>query len=234
MPYELLAGVVPVPGGWLVASGKLIGISLFPEVPTTVGTLQEVLDHIPEFSVIALAAPIALPDEPTRGGRNCDRLARGLLGWPRRNAILSAPCRAAVEASRYDEAARHNGGRLDAVTWRMREHLLEVAREMQPYLQRSVYEVHPELSFYQLNRDRPLTYPKRTRPGREERRALLDARLPNAERVLDAEVKGVKPWHLLDACAALWTARRIFSRSVSRLPVDPEWNGEGLRMEIMR
>ena len=36
----------------------------------------------------------------------------------------------------------------------------EVAAEMSPYRQRVVYEGHPELSFYQLHKDTPLTTSK--------------------------------------------------------------------------
>jgi hypothetical protein len=32
----------------------------------------------------------------------------------------------------------------------------------------------------------------------------------------------------------LWTARRIFARAGTRLPTDPEWDEEGLRMEFVR
>jgi predicted RNase H-like nuclease len=39
---------------------------------------------------------------------------------------------------------------------------------------------------------------------------------------------------LLDAAALLWTARRISARAGTRLPADPEWDVEGLRMEFVR
>jgi predicted RNase H-like nuclease len=39
---------------------------------------------------------------------------------------------------------------------------------------------------------------------------------------------------VLDACVDLWTARRIAARAVSRLPEVPEWNDDGLRMELVR
>src|SRR5436189_2588237 len=116
MPYELLAGVVPCPGGWLVASGKLVGINLFPQAPQVVARLREVLDAVPEYTVIALAAPVGLPDWPSRGGRACDREARRLLGWPRSGAVRSAPCRLVVDTRSRLSAAANNGGRLDVVT----------------------------------------------------------------------------------------------------------------------
>ena len=40
--------------------------------------------------------------------------------------------------------------------------------------------------------------------------------------------------HLLDAAVFLWTARRIFAHAAIRIPWDPEWDEQGLRMEITR
>ncbi len=112
--------------------------------------------------------------------------------------------------------------------------IAEVDAAIAPYWQRTVFEVHPELTFFQLNEDRPVVFSKRTLPGMEERRRLLSARVPGVERTLDAHLAGISPPQLLDAAACLWTARRILSRAVARLPVDPEWDGMGLRMEIVR
>jgi predicted RNase H-like nuclease len=39
---------------------------------------------------------------------------------------------------------------------------------------------------------------------------------------------------MLDAAAILWTARRIFARAGTRIPIDPEWDEQGLRMEFVR
>jgi len=234
MPYELLAGVVPCPGGWLVASGKLVGINLFPQAPQVVARLREVLDAVPEYTVIALAAPVGLPDWPSRGGRACDREARRLLGWPRSGAVRSAPCRLVVDTRSRLSAVANNGGRLDVVSMRLLPRIKEVASEIQSHRQRTVYEAHPALSFFQLNGDKPLTTAKRTVDGIAERRRLLIKRMPGLEAFLDTRVAGASAWQLLDAAAVLWTARRIAARAVNRVPEQPEWNGEGLRMEIIR
>ncbi len=232
LPYRLLAGVVPGPGGWLVASAKLQGITLSPEEPRVMRSLTDVLDDKPAFEIIALAAPVGLLDEYRPGGRTCERDTRRLLGWRRGAAIMSAPPRGAVEAPTH-EAARAAGG-LGAVALTRLPRLIEVAREIQPYWQRTVYEVHPELSFYQLNGDQPLLYPKRSSLGRKERRELLEGRFPGVERILDAQLRRIREAHLLDAAACLWTARRIAARAVQRLPEDPEWDSQGLRMEMVR
>jgi predicted RNase H-like nuclease len=234
LPYELLAGVVSCPGGWLVVSGKLVGINLFPQQPQVVQHLRDVLDTVPGYSVIALAAPVGLPDWPSRGGRACDREARRLLGWPRSGAVRSAPCRMVVDARTELGAVANNGGRLDVVTLRLLPRIKEVASEVQSHRQRTVHEAHPALSFYQLNGDRPLAKPKRRSDGIAERQGLLVKRMPGLEGVLNNPIAGASPWRVLDAAAVLWTARRIAARAVNRVPEQPEWNAEGLRMEIIR
>ena len=105
---------------------------------------------------------------------------------------------------------------------------------MAPYRQRTVFEVHPELSFFQINGDVPLRWSKKFEAGQDERRTLLRNRIPGVERILETELDEVPFTHLLDAAALLWTARRISARAGTRLPADPEWDDEGLRMEFVR
>jgi predicted RNase H-like nuclease len=157
-----------------------------------------------------------------------------MLGWPRSGAIASAPARRALGFASYADAAAANGGHLSAISWRVIKRVEEVEADMAPYLQRTVFEVHPELSFYQLNDDRPVRFSKHLQSGKQERRGLLEKRFPGVERILDVRTQGITLAQLLDATACLWTARRIISRSVDRLPQDPEWDAKGLRMEIIR
>lgn len=230
----MLAGVVPCQGGWLVASGKLLGIQVYPEEPSVVRTFREVVDAIPAYAIIAVTVPIGLPSVASRGGRTADREARELLGFPLAGAISSTPTRASLSASSYEAARAANGGLLDVVTWQMFAKIREVDSEMQPYLQRRIYEVRPELSFFQLAEDEVLKHAKDSKAGQEERQSLLRRRMPGSERVLDASLPGVRLAQLTDAAVTLWTARRIVARAVSRLPLDPEWDDQGLRMEIVR
>lgn len=234
LPYQLLAGVVPSRRGWLAATAKLQGITMAPETPQVFGTFLEVLDYKPAYQVITAFVPIGLPDEPLPRGRKCDREARKVLRWPRSGAIVSAPSRAALRCGSYDKAVLASGGHLSPISWQRFKKIAEVDNDIAPYWQRTVFEVHPELSYFQLNGDEALTYSKRTQAGREERSSVLKTKFPGVDRILDATLKDVTAAQLLDAAACLWTARRILSRSVSRLPEDPEWDGQGLRMEIVR
>ena len=229
LPYRTLAGVVPCPGGWLVAGAKLQGITLSPESPQVFRTLVDIFDYKPAYQIISLAAPIGLLDVPMVGGRRCDRDARRLLGWPRNGSIVSAPARSVLR----DLAAGVEVS-LSAVSRRIIARVAEVDENVQPYWQRTVFEVHPELSFFQLNEDQSLRYSKHRRVGVDERTVLLKARLPGVERIIDQRVPGAKPAHNVDAAVCLWTSRRIAARAVNRLPEDPEWDSFGLRMEIVR
>lgn len=228
LPYSVVAGVTPCAPGWLVASAKLNGATFAPEGPRVLGSFAEVLDERPSFSVIALNAPVGYIAENRNGGRTCDRMARALLGR-RGSTVHNAPTRASVEAG-----TGGTGDHLDAVTNVLLRRYREVAAEMAPYRQRTVFEAHPELSFFQINGDVPLRWSKKFEAGMEERNALLRKRVPGIERVLEAELDDVPVSHLLDVAAMLWTARRIFAHAGTRLPSDPEWDEQGLRMEFVR
>src|SRR3954452_6247797 len=95
LPYKLLAGVVPCPGGWLVAPGKLVGIQVYPDEPKIVATFRDIVDAVPLYEVIAAPLPIGLPTSPHRGGRTADHEARQILGCPHAEAMRSAPTRSA-------------------------------------------------------------------------------------------------------------------------------------------
>jgi predicted RNase H-like nuclease len=229
LPYDLVAGVKPCATGWLVAVAKLRGTTFAPEEPKVLETFVEVLDQRPAFKAIALNAPIGHLDEYVHGGRTCDREARALVGPRRGAAVPSAPLRRQVE-----EVDGNGSDGLSAITAKLLPKYREVAAEMAPYLQRTVYEVTSELSFFQLNEDQPLKWAKRTELGQQERRDLLVTRIPGCERLLDTVLERVPASHILDVAAFMWTARRIFARAAVRIPEDPEWDDSGMRMEIVR
>ena len=64
--------------------------------------------------------------------------------------------------------------------------------------------------------------------------ALLAERIKGMDRILELRPSSVDLARLLDASAGLWTARRLAARSVSRLPESPEWDEQGVRMELVR
>ena len=226
LPYKLVAGVTPSARQWLVASAKVSGATFSPEQPRLIPTFSMVLDERPSFDAIVINAPIGYPVGTDLGFRTCDREARALLG-SRGNVITAVPGRAV-----FDEGRTFVEG-LDAVTQVLLPRYRDVASEMSPYRQRQVYEGNPELSFFQLNGGVPMVHHKFREAGRMERRSLLVSKLNGIERVLDAEIEGVREHHLIDAAVLVWSARRAFTHTARRLPFEPEWDSEGLRMEFV-
>jgi predicted RNase H-like nuclease len=211
-----------------VAAAKLQGTIFAPEDPVRLESFVDVIDMRPGYSTVALNAPVGGLDRATMGGRTCDREARALLGR-RGSAVKSAPV--AVDSPEGTNLLPDN---IDAISRTLLPRYQEVAREMAPFRQRTVFEVNADLSFYQLNDDIPMRWSKYSEKGTAERRALVETKLPGSLRIVDAEVPGTSQSHLLDAAAILWTARRIFAKAAIRIPTDPEWDEQGLRMEFLR
>ena len=198
------------------------------EEPVRLRTFMEVVDQRPGHAVIALNAPIGYLNSARAGGRTCDQEARLLLGR-RGGSVKSAPIR--LESTREIDLLPDH---LDAISRTLLPRYREVASEMAPFRQRTIYEVNPDLSFFQLNNERPMKWSKRSVKGVEERRRLLERRLQGVQRVLDASVLAYSSptsWTRQQSCG-----RRVgsFTRASIRVPVEPQWDDQGLRMELVR
>lgn len=186
-----------------------------------------VLDPFPD--VIAIDIPIGLLDNEGKGGRACDRQARRLLGPPRSSSVFSPPVRSALGAMGYDEARRLG---LTRQAFGILPKIREVDEQMTPELHKRIFEVHPELSFREMN-GRPMSHNKKGSQGRVDRIQLLENNLSGfSKRSLEDRPEGVGADDLLDACAAGWTALRIVKCEAVRFPSDPPRDQKGLRMEI--
>lgn len=235
LPYTPIAAVLPCLPGWLVLPGRLQGITVLVEPAFVARRLTDVIDYRPAFEAIALGAPVGFPDTPVGGSRGCDRAAREVLGWPRRAAVSAVPSRPALHASSAAHAAGLDPS-VSTLAYRRFARWREIDDELQPFHQRTVFSTHPELSFHLLNGDEPVVSSPHTRDGQDERLALAMAKLPGVDAVVDVGValRGVTRRNLIDAAGLLWSARRIAGRVVNRYPDDPEWNEDGVRMELVR
>ncbi len=231
LPYSVVAGVVPTRGRWLVASAKVQGSTFAPEPLRVYGTIIEALDERPSFATIVIAAPVGYRDTPEKGPRICDLEARRLLG-PRGKVLHNAPLRNSIL-----QGIPAPDDEVDAITATLLPSYQEVAKEMSSYRQRTVFEGNPELSFYFLNGNVPLTLSKKVDDGRDERRVILEKKVPGVNKILETpledEFAGIKIEKLYDASALLATARRVFTKSAKRIPTDGEWDSDGLRMEFV-
>ena len=234
LPYKMLGGVVPCPGGWLIVPARLAGVTVVAEEPMVVPTLLDVLEFKPKFEACAIWAPIGFFDQPTTPYRPCDDEARDYVGWPRRVAIRPTPSRAALNAPTREAA-------LELEPWLTRDDfrrfrwLREAEREFQPFHQRSYFAAHPDLTFAQLNGDESLTTSPYHQDGVLERMALIRDKMPGVEEMITrTPPPGAAVVHLLLATGLLWTARRAAGRAMQRLPLDPAWDTGGMRMELVR
>lgn len=228
LPYHVIASITPSPGGWLVQAAKVQGATFAPERARVYPTFLEVLDERPAYELLILNAPVGYRDHPSDPPRHCDAEARHILGV-RGAAIHNAPTRPVLAGT----MTWQEGG-LDAVTATMLPRYREVAAEMSPFRQRVVFEGNPELSFFQLNRDASMRRSKRLAEGRDERIEVLEEHIPGGiGNVLEEPPEGVALRHQLDAFALLWTARRVWGHGARRIPREPEWDSEGLRMEFV-
>jgi predicted RNase H-like nuclease len=234
LPYKTLGGIVPCPGGWLIVPARLAGVTVNAEEPMVARTLMDVLEYKPKFDAAAVYAPVGFNENPDGPFRACDAEAREMIGWPRLVGVGPMPSRAALRA-RSREAALEIEPWLTNADLRQFKWWREAEREFQPFHQRSFFAAHPDLSFTSLNGDEPLTTSPHHQDGILERMQLFRDRLPGFEDViLRIPPTGAAQLHLMQACALVWTARRAAGRAMSRLPMDPNWDEAGMRVELVR
>ena len=234
LPYKTIAGVTPCPGGWLVLPARVAGVTVTAEEAFVLPNLMQVLDYRPKFEFAGINAPTGLNDEPGSQYRPCDVEAREMLGWPRVVGIYPVPSRSALLARNRDDVMKLEPW-MNRDDFRRLRWLREAAQEIQPFHQRSFYSANPDLSFYVMNGDQPLKTSPFHDDGRLERIELIREKLPGIDEVITRPPPaGAGTTHMLQAGAMLWTARRASGRAVSRLPMDPTWDVNGMRVELVR
>jgi len=215
-----VAGVDACPGGWCVVTEDNASVRSY---------FSEVLDALPADAFVAVDMPIGLLDQFVEKGRQADHEARNRLKG-KASSVFSAPPRPVLRyPDDYDAANSAVDGHLPKQTFALVKKLIEVEEVVLVLGQEQVYEVHPELSFWGMNGETPVLSNKHTPEGEAERRQLLrgaDIAIPGGP------PRGAKRDDLLDACAALWSARRIVAGTGQRVPEHPPVDSRGLRMEI--
>lgn len=236
-----LAGVDGCAAGWLVAFVRA------RDEQARVGIFRGFVEIVaaPEApAIIAVDIPIGLPARASRGGRAAENAVRPLLGG-RQSSVFSVPSRAAVYANDYGAACRVARATSDPsravskqlymIAAKIRE--VDSALRSDLTLARRVFEVHPEVSFWQLNGQRSLDQPKRVKgrpyaPGLELRRRLLVADGLSTASVYTAPPDGAAADDVVDALACAAIARRIFLRTARPFPDPPPVDEFGLPMAI--
>lgn len=93
------------------------------------------------------------------------------------------------------------------------------------------FEVHPEVCFWALNKQRPMLHRKRREQGVTERLAVLKKVFPEIEHHLLNRPPDVGKDDLLDSAVAAWSAIRIHSGE-ARQVCEPERDQNGLSTTI--
>jgi len=222
--------------GWLRCSRDTVTGDLKFQV---VETAPNLLELCPNPEILCIDIPIGLPE---RGGRECDRLARKHLGWPRRNSVFPPPVRPALATESREDAGRITESidrrRVGTQAWALYPKVRAVDDLMRANQEarRRVREVHPEVCFWAWNGRQAIQESKKTPEGREKRSRLAEEWLGSG--VLTGARTGlprrdVADDDILDAIAALWTATRVASGTAQTLPDDPPVDSMGLRMEMV-
>jgi len=231
-----LCGIDGCRGGWVIARAASDLSDLSFEVAPD---LDAIFARAGIDSLIAIDIPIGVPDNDPRV---CDAAARQLLRWPRSSSVFSPPARRALHARTFHEALRLNRETMGIGISKQAFHIMEKIRQVDDLMdaakQQYVREVHPEVTFAQLN-GRPILHGKRTSAGRLERIALLrtaglhisDSGLIRERARLGA--RGVFHDDLIDALACLVTAAEIRNGRGQALGRVDQKDAKGLTMEIV-
>lgn len=227
----LVAGVDGCRAGWVVVTGD----GLTEVVPS----FDAVLDAAGGAAVIGLDMPIGLLDRAVPGGRDCDRLARRLLGR-RGCCVFTPPVRAALGARDYRAALAANRASSEAglgisiecfgLFAKLRE--VDAALSARPALARRVREIHPELAFREMAGAPAGLPPKRSSEGQARRVTLLARHFPGVRAAAERPPRGARADDVIDAHAVCWSAARIARRRAIRLQGRPARDSRGLPMAI--
>lgn len=216
----LVAGADGCRGGWVVAYEHPDSDGRFARIKPDLARLFDDEDR-PEM--LAIDIPIGLTDS---GPRECDEVARRILGPGRGSSVFPAPIRPLLGAADYSEANRIRreveGKGLSKQAWAIVPKVREVDTMLRTdaHIRARVREVHPEVCFHVLAGDRPMRFGKKKAEGRRERIALLD---PLFDGRVSVEIRRQSRAEcsaddVIDAFVALWTARRLRDGVATRLP----------------
>ena len=226
---QAVAGADACRGGWCVVT-----------LPVEGDATVEVIDRFTKVAArqakgrlgaVGVDIPIGLSDGPPR---KCDVDARALLG-DRRSSVFPAPLRPVLGARSYEAALARSreasGVGLSKQAWNLVPKVTEVDRLLDPTRQGRIFECHPEVAFAALH-GVPMAHPKKGRPGRDERLAVLRPHVPGIDALVVQSPSGAAADDVLDAAVVAVTAKAMLAGKVRRLG-ERRHDAEGLVMEIV-
>ncbi|MFM9957347.1 MAG: DUF429 domain-containing protein [Phycisphaerales bacterium] len=240
MTEPIIAGVDGCRGGWCAALAQLRGDVLIDPRCMLVSEFRSILDLVGDDGIVCVDIPIGLLEQARPLGRDVDQQARRELSPLRSSSVFSAPIRAVLGIDSYEEALRvsressvHRLG-LSKQAHNICPKIAEVDSAMTPALQERIVEVHPELCFKQMA-GATMAAAKREPAGRAARIEALGAAglafVTTACESLKSK-SAVADDDIIDAHAALWTARRFALGTARQILRTPPIDAKGLRMEM--
>jgi predicted RNase H-like nuclease len=241
-----VAGADGGPAGWLAVFRSIDGREHRAEI---VKSLADVFTAAEQPKIVAVDIPIGLLNISQRGGRPADRACRTILGPHRQSSIFAPPCRAALQAVSFAQACELEQANSAPAKKMSRQtfNILPKIREADAIALRfagSIFECHPEVSFWAMNARQPMRLPKKvsrqknpdgvSESGLRERRQLL-LQSGYSDEFLATRLGTAKDCaadDFVDACAAAWTAERILKGKAVRFPLLPDLDEAGLDMAI--
>ncbi len=227
-----VAGVDGCKAGWVVVARDRSGaLSLGVHARAS-----QVVAAVPD-AVVAVDIPLGLVES---GIREPDTLARKRLAGTRASSVFTAPTSAVLGTTTYAHARRLLGERGEQSISAQGYALVRSIRQWvdllvaDPTLMGRVYEVHPEVSFAEMQQGRGIAWSKKSPEGAAARRKLLAAHFgADALAALEAQpARGYARDDLYDALAALWSAERIRTGVARSLPAASSRAANGVPIAI--
>jgi len=230
-------GIDGCKGGW-------IAVEIDDHGNGSVGVFDNVYRALimhPTCDVMLIDMPIGLPDSMTPQ-RECDTIARKLLGKGLTSRVFSPPPRRALDTSFYEDACDVSeaiiGKKISRQSFNIAPKIKEldgVLRRHRDYVGR-VREAHPELAFAAMNNRQALRVSKKQKAGVQGRLKVLQRHYAHAHDLFQYAKGSIlrKDAALDDILDAM--ALAVMARSASRLrsiPGDPPRDAVGLPMEIV-
>jgi predicted RNase H-like nuclease len=221
----LVAGVDACRNGWVAVVNRDGVFAAY-----VISHIAELNEVVPGAQVVAIDIPIGLLSE---GIRTADLMGRDELDT-RRSTLFVVPVRSALEAMTHHEAtsisSEKSGVGISLQSFSLKEKIFEVERWL-PDAPCPVYEVHPELSFKEMD-GTVVTPSKKTWAGMTVRRDKLFREQIFLDGVSLEVGARCATDDMLDAGAAVWSARRILMKGARSIPAQPQRSPEGRDIAI--
>lgn len=225
------------PAGWLAISLDYNNSSFSFNLIKNKIHLEEC---IKKSTLTGIDIPIGLSKN---SNRLCDTEAKKILS-PRHMCIFPAPIRQVVrQAISREEASeisyRLTKKKISCQTWNIIPKIKEVDSTVRlSNNKKKVFEVHPELSFYELNKGNVIIESKKSSEGKKKRLNLIKKHLNNKiydlVRLKIPQKSLIQDDDIIDACAALWSTIRKHKNQAIPTPIKPEKDEYGIQMCIWR